>query len=78
MLLKIMGAEDAPDSDSRKTFQLHGNVVSVDFVRKQGAAFADCVFEDGAQEEFPLPGNAYVMNDAGNTVATFGSASIPA
>ncbi len=78
MLLKIMGAEDASDSDSRKTFRLLAGVTAVDFARKQGgSAVAGVSFDDGTHEEFEVVGNAYAMNDNGDTVASFGAAGIP-
>lgn len=78
MLLKIMSAENADDSDSRKMFTLHAHVATVEFLRIDGRAVANVIFDNGAEEGFPVPGNAYVMNDTGDTVATFGSATIPA
>jgi hypothetical protein len=77
MYLKIMGREDAPDSDSRRLFTLFDHVASADFERERGKAVVHVVFEDDSQETFDVPGNAYLMNQAGNTVASFGAASIP-
>ena len=77
MLLKIMGNEDAPDDDSRKTFQLHSGVLSVIFERdNNGRARVHASFYDrlAFTEMFDIPGNAYVMSDQGKTVASFGSA----
>lgn len=77
MLLKIMGAEDAPDSDSRKTFRILSGVTAVEFARKSGSAIACVAFDDNAVEEYEIVGNAYVMNNDGDTVASFGAAGIP-
>lgn len=74
MFLKIMSGEDAPDSDSRKTFQLLDHVASAEFERENGRALAHVLFVSGEEESYPLEGNAYLMNDAGKTVASFGSA----
>jgi hypothetical protein len=78
MLLKIMGAEDSSDDDSRKTFQLHEGVLSVSFKRTDGNARVCATFADrlGLTETFDVPGNAYVMTDQGKTVASFGSAPV--
>ena len=80
MLLKIMSGESVPDSDSRKMFRLYDNVACVEFDRPPGKdAVAIVLFDDnGDPEEFPVPGNAYVMNEHGVTVASFGAAKIPA
>lgn len=78
MYLKIMGGEDAPDSDTRKTFQLLDHVTSAAFIREGGKARVAVLFEDGDQEDFPCDGNAYMLNDNGLTVAQFGATEIPA
>lgn len=82
MLVKIMGAEDAPDDDSRKTFRILSDVIDVEFTRNQEHphyALVRVLFgQPGAPgETFNAPGNVYVMNDNGKTVASFGSAPIP-
>ena len=82
MLVKIMGAEDAPDDDSRKTFRILADVIDVDFVRSPEhphLAQVRVLFgRPGTPgETFEAPGNVYVMNDNGKTVASFGSAPIP-
>ena len=78
MFLKITSSEDAPDSDSRKTFQLFDHVESVLFERNGAGPAAVVTFDNGEQERFDLPGNAYLMNDHGKTVASFGSAPLRA
>lgn len=77
MFLKIMSSENAPDSDTRKSFQLLDHVESAEFVREGGSAHVAVLFNDGDREHFPCEGNAYLMNDNGKTVAQFGSAGIP-
>jgi hypothetical protein len=85
MLLKIMSAENAADDDSRKTFQLHDGVSTVSFEREpdglnpggEQRAQAHATFADNTTCVFDVPGNAYVMNDNGKTVASFGSAGLP-
>ena len=73
MYLKIMNCrDDAPDNDSRATFVLHDHVVTAEFEREGGRAFVQVLFDDGDKERFPVPGNAYLMNDQGKTVASFG------
>lgn len=76
MFLKIMSGEDAADSDSRKTFQLLDNVESAEFKRESDKALVAVLFKNGDTEDFDCPGNAYLMNDAGKTVASFGSAPL--
>lgn len=78
MLLKIMGEDNTGDIDSRKTFQLFDHVEAVNFKRDGDAASVEVLFEDrigsGVEPEcFAVPGNAYLMNDQGKTVAHFGS-----
>jgi hypothetical protein len=78
MYLKLMGPENAPDEDSRKIFTAHGDVKSVRFARKKDAATVLVHFDNYDCEEFILEGNAYLMNDAGKTIASFGVSPIPA
>jgi hypothetical protein len=78
MLLKIMSAENIPDDDSRKLFMLHSNVASVEFGRWENKPTACVHYLDGTTNEtVPLAGNAYLMNDAGKTVASFGAGEHP-
>lgn len=82
MYLKMMGDENAPDGDSRKSHQILAGVISVSFVRvneDQGprvGCFAFVRFDDGSDEEYSLSGNAYVMNDKGDTIDSFGPAAL--
>lgn len=73
MLLKIMGDDDTGDNDSRKTFQLLAHVESAKFERDGDKASVAVLFEDESQETFEVSGNAYLMNDQGDTVARFGA-----
>lgn len=81
MIVKITGGENAPDHDARKTHTLLSNVIAVDFTRDPfGTAEARVTFATGPMnantevETFPVPGNAYVMNEDGKTISSFGSA----
>lgn len=80
MILKLMGPEHAPDSDTRKTYRLLSGVIAVDFGRHEhcSAAYADVTFNDSETERFTLDGNVYVMNDTGKTISSFGVATIHA
>jgi hypothetical protein len=80
MYVKIMGDENAPDSDPRKTFNIYA-VDSAEFYRdSEGRAR---VFlnrsVDGVEgdEDLPVIGNAYIMNAEGKTIASMGSAPLP-
>ena len=75
MFLKMMSAENAPDGDSRKTFRLLDDVAAVDFRRDpDGKAVAAVTFRQGPGEYYSPGGNCYLLNDAGDTVASFGVA----
>jgi hypothetical protein len=75
MYLKIMSGENAPDGDTRKTFRMLADVTMVDFRRDpDGKALAACTFEAGPGETFSPSGNCYLLNDAGDTIASFGVA----
>ena len=74
MFVKIMGSEDCPDADSRKTFSLVSDATLCHFARVDGEAVAYIETESGKQLAESVPGNAYVMNSDGVTVATYGSA----
>lgn len=76
MMLKIMGAENAPDSDSRKTFQLIDHVSQVAFEREGDKAFVHIFLDRGDEDigRFDVPGNCYLMNTEGKTIAQFGAA----
>jgi hypothetical protein len=81
MYIKIMDAENAPDNDSRKTYRLLADVISVKFSRISGVdqgpevgAFVFVTFKVGVCERFDVPGNAYLMNENGKTISSWGSA----
>ena len=75
MFLKMMSGENAPDGDSRKTFRILDDVTAVDFRRDpDGKAMAAVTFRQGPGETFSPGGNCYLLNDAGDTVASFGVA----
>ena len=78
MLLKIMSNENLPDDDNRKAFRLYSGVSQVEFQKvghptstDEPAAYAHVLWENGESESLRLGANAYVMNDAGKTVASF-------
>lgn len=89
LIVKIMGAENAPDDDPRKTFQLHTGVIATAFLRRSEnepdapPASVCLTFEPRSPVNepwtgtFPVHGNVYVMNEAGKTIASFGAAPIP-
>lgn len=87
MFLKLMGAEQAPDHDSRKRFTLLAKVSAVEFTRifreigpdgeSITTAAARVTFESGEMETHHIEGNAYVLSDSGKTIANFGYAPIP-
>lgn len=89
VIVKIMGGEDAPDSDTRHTYKLFTDVVKTEFVRegdeahvwlwfredhRVGEVYASGVSEP---ERFMLDGNVYIMNNDGKTISSFGPAPIP-
>jgi hypothetical protein len=74
MYLKIMSGEDAPDDDPRKMFQMHDHVSTCVFLRRGKDVIAEVVFDDDQCETFEVPGNAFLMNAEGLTVASVGSA----
>lgn len=85
LTVKMMGPEDAPDSDTRKTFRVWSDMSGVDFSRPDGKtpimriAYKEIQDNDVVEsiEDFEVTGNVYVMNEAGKTIATFGPANIP-
>lgn len=75
MFLKMMSGENAPDGDSRKAFRLLDDVTAVDFRRDEDEkATVTITFRQGPGETFSPNGNCYLLNDAGDTVASFGVA----
>jgi len=76
MLVKIMSAENIPDDDPRKCYELYSGVESVAFNRCEdcGVAYVVMVFEDGDMEAAEVTGNVYVLNELGEPVSNFGVA----
>lgn len=80
MILKLMGPEDCPDSDTRKTYRILDDVVACNFTRPDGDEAEPVVrvtFGNDSVESFPLYGNAYLMNQTGKTVSSFGCSPVP-
>jgi len=79
LIVKLMAADNLPDCDTRKGHKLFTGVSAVDFSRdERGQAFAHLFFVGEVDPEtFVLNGNAYVMNEAGKTVSSFGSSPPP-
>jgi hypothetical protein len=89
LILKIMGLENGPDEDTRKTYRLLTGVRCVEFNRigqiasdsdamPSFTAEASVTFDDDQCEVFPLGGNVYVMNEAGKTISSFCPSPLPA
>lgn len=86
LIVKIMSSEDTADSDARKSFALHAGVKSAIFERRGDGTSDDpstfrqpwlsLLFADGEKEAFEPQGNVYVMNERGQTVASYGVAPI--
>jgi hypothetical protein len=81
MTIKIMGPDDLPDHDARKTHRLipvpEGG--TVEFERdKYGFAYITIIKDEGETTQVDdLTGNVYVMNEKGDTISSFGGAPIP-
>lgn len=78
LLVKMMSAEDTPDTDSRKSHELFTDVVKVKFNRGAGGeGYMDLLFKDSEDvETYDVTGNVYVMNENGKTISHFGSAPL--
>ena len=80
MYLKIMGDENAPDSDPRKTFHIY-EVTGAEFYRDEDGNARVYVDRPAGEIEgsydLPVTGNAYLMNFEGKTIASMGSARLP-
>lgn len=78
MYLKLMGPENAPDADPRKSYRIH-EVRDAEFYRNdEGLAFVYVTPFDGEGFELPVVGNVYLMNADGKTISSFGSAGLSA
>jgi hypothetical protein len=77
MFLKIMSDEDLPDEDPRKSYTLFEKVDEVKFARESrgGGTFVQYIDAHGTPVDRPLYGNAYVFNDIGHLISSFGVAS---
>lgn len=82
LILKIMGLEDAPDHDDRKTRDVITGITRVTFCRDTSGAYANVLYAPthpgwkAETECLRIPANAYVMTEAGKTIDSF-SASPP-
>lgn len=86
LIVKIMSGEDTADTDLRKSFILHADVVSAAFERRGDGTSDDpktftepyltLVFADGERLDVRPRGNVFVMNERGTTVASYGVAPI--
>lgn len=80
MFLKIMNGDPVSDGDKRSSHRLLANVAGIMFYRDHnGNALADVTFSDAPDMEiFTLEGNAYVLNEKGDTIDSFGGVLIAA
>ncbi len=78
LIVKMMGGEDCPDEDARKTFSLKSGVFDVIFTRNDGIPTIELNYgpPEYLIESYGVFGNVYVMNENGKTVASFGCAPI--
>lgn len=77
MYVKVMGPENVPDDDTRKTFRLLQQVVDVSFTRDKEEAILTAKLESGDVVKYAVPGNVYILNDQGKTIESFGVARVP-
>ena len=78
MIVKLMGPEDAPDTDTRKTYRILDGVTAVNFRRDDAGAVVDLTFGSDEVQSFELSGNVYLLSDGGSIISSFGVASLPA
>lgn len=81
MILKIMLHDENdrsgagfPDDSPYASFHIHDGVKSVNFSDPPGDhpyAMAQVTFDDDTVEIFSVPGNAYLMNSNGKTIAHY-------
>lgn len=73
MYLKVMEPENVPDSDSRKSFRVFAGLKWCRFDRDHPSNMPHAMveYENGHNAEVELDGNAYLLNDAGKTIAAF-------
>jgi hypothetical protein len=83
LTLKLLSGQDLPDDDPTKDFTLiqitDDEVLQFVHIGKSGVYKGDeysaevlalIVRRDGAEQAYPLTGNAYVLNSNGKTVAS--------
>lgn len=89
LIVKIMSDEDTADSDTRKSFTIHSGVKSAVFERLPAyradgddapetpdRPWLTMIFGPEDSEAFQPRGNVYVMNERGQTVASYGISPI--
>jgi len=81
LYVKIMSDEDSPDTDPYKNFTIvpvENDQVMCFCENAEGSGsdipkyMLEVHLPDGSREGHPLTGNAYVMNEAGKTIASHG------
>lgn len=71
MYLKLMSAEDAPDSDGGKGYRLI-ECSRVEFSREPNGPVARTWDSSGNPgDKYGLDGNAYILNNSGKTIDSF-------
>lgn len=80
MYLKVMSGEDLSDSDSRKQFRVFAGIKWCRFDRDHPSKMPHAMveYDDGRNAEVDLDGNAYLLNETGKTIASFGVSTPPA
>jgi hypothetical protein len=75
LYVKMMSAQDMPDDSPYKNYEIitvgNGDELSFDFIEKDEPALF-IRKADGTVFSRALVGNAYVMNEAGKTIASHG------
>lgn len=86
LTVKIMSDQNIADDDSRKDYLLYSGVASVEFRRTNvdhradsdvPRAWAHLNMANGDGFSIPVNANAYVMNDAGKTISSYGAGRHP-
>lgn len=71
LVVKMMSSEDLPDSNTSKQFDLIVSDHIVSCIRDdEGKASIVTLSKDGSEQEYPMKGNAYVMQN-GKTIASY-------
>lgn len=74
LVVKMMSGEDLPDSNTSKQFDLIVSDHIVSCIRDdQGVGSIITLSKDGTEQEYPMKGNAYVMQN-GKTIASYAHA----